>query len=182
MVWKIRPEILLCPNVPKPLHTLAPRNILGQSWWNATRKAAYKSTNYRCQACGVSKLRAKYHQWLEGHELYHIDYARGRSVYVETVPLCHFCHNYIHDGRLEWLLRESKIHHHKYTSILQHGDEVLRGAGLTKLSHAERDAAIANQPCAPWEEWRLVLFGEEYAPVFPTFEDWRLHFLQENQA
>jgi len=73
-LWKLRPEVLLCPNVPKPMHGLAPRVVLGSAWWDETRQRAYRSTNYHCIACGVSRERAKYHQWMEGHELYSINY------------------------------------------------------------------------------------------------------------
>ncbi len=97
VVWVRRPEVLLCPNTPKPLHGVVPREIYGQSWWNKTREAAYRSTNYHCLACGVHKYQAKHRQWLEGHELYEINYVEGTSTYIETVPLCHFCHNSIHD-------------------------------------------------------------------------------------
>lgn len=174
-LWRRRPEILLCPNIPQPLHGIAPRVILGSKWWDATRKAAYRSTRYHCIACGVHKYRAKYHQWLEGHELYLTDYRKGRLTYLETVPLCHFCHNFIHDGRLMMLLRNGEIHHAKYAAILQHGRKVLDEAGLRKESRKQREEAIMemiqNGEMAPWEEWRLVLFGKEYLPRRKSDED-----------
>lgn len=163
--WALRPEILLHPNIPKPLHEVAPRNILGASWWNKTRREAYRSTDYHCVACGVHKSVAKYRNWLEGHEVYRIDYLMGRAEYIETVPLCHFCHNYIHDGRLRWLLDTGKLHHGKYTQIIQHGDEVLRRFNLV---HPEPYSG----PFAEWADWRLVLFDKEYPPKYKTFEEW----------
>ena len=100
----LEPQLLLAPNVPKPLHGLAPRVILGQAWWDKTRRAAYKQTNYHCLACGVHKTRATYHAWLEGHEVYSVNYELGRAKYVRSVALCQFCHNSIHDGLLKALL------------------------------------------------------------------------------
>lgn len=31
---KLKPEILCQPNVPTPLHGMAPRVVFGESWWN----------------------------------------------------------------------------------------------------------------------------------------------------
>jgi hypothetical protein len=174
--WSLRPEVLLCPNTPQPMHGVVPREILGSRWWNATRQAAYESTAFHCVACGVSKYQAKAHQWLEGHEIYKADYQQGLWTYIETVPLCHYCHNYIHDGRLLWLLQRGQITQGRYVSILQHGDRVLEAAGLFRLSHAERDklilAANAEGLIAPWGKWRLILNGRRYPPKFRTYAAW----------
>lgn len=170
------PSILLCPNVPKPLHRLAPRNIYGDVWWNKTRKEAYASTDYHCKACGVHKLKAKFRQWLEGHELYEVNYQKGTATYIHTVPLCHGCHNYIHDGRLTVLLQTGKIHHGKYAAILQHGDNVLKEAGLKKMTRNERELEFQGLEkkgkIAPWHKWRLILDGKEYPTPYKNYEEW----------
>ena len=164
-IFKLRPELLLYPNTPKPLHGTVPREIYGKTWWDQTRKAAYKSTNYHCAACGIPKEKAKYVQWLEGHELYDIDYRRGRMTYIETVPLCHFCHNYIHDGRMQWLLSEGRMTQNKYVSIIQHGDAILDLYGLPS-------EVLYQGPTPNWSEWRLILDGKEYEPKFRSYEAW----------
>lgn len=163
--WSLEPSILLCPNTPKPMHGLVPRVILGQSWWNKTRKAAYKSTNFHCKACGVAKTKAKGRPWLEGHELYEPNYAEGTWTYLRTVPLCHYCHNYIHNGRLEALLQKGMIQQQKYVSILTHGDAVLSQHGLRK-------PAPYNGPFAEWENWRLIIDGQEYRSLYGSFYEW----------
>lgn len=169
IVWKPRPEILLGSQIPAPMHGVAPRVVLGQSWWNKERQAAYKATNYHCIACGVHKLSAAYHQWLEGHELYSIDYQKGLMKYVETCALCHFCHNFVHSGRLEALLERGQIHHAKYSSIIQHGHRVIKQAGLTKPEPY-------SGPFAAWEKWRLQIGRKKYPPLHKTEEDWLKHF------
>lgn len=162
--WKLRPEILCCQKIPKPLHGVVPRLLLGQSWWDKTREAAYRSTDFHCVACGVHKYDAKNRQWLEGHEVYEIDYLAGIAEYKETVPLCHFCHNYIHDGRLNCLLESGRIHQAKYVAIIQHGDAVLKKHGLKREKY--------EGPMADWGDWRLIVEGREYMPSFRSLADY----------
>lgn len=61
--------------------------------------------------------------------------------------------------------RKGEITEERYRSILSHGEAVIREAGLSK-----RRAAHAK--VARWEDWRLVLFGREYPPVFRNYEEW----------
>ena len=166
------PEILLCSNIPRPMFGMAPRVVLGSKWWNRTRKQAYKSNWYHCLACGIWKQKAKGRKWLEGHELYQVDYEVGKMHYLRTVPLCHYCHNYIHDGRMRALLQQEKLHHFKFKEIIQHGDNVLRKAGLVRLSYEEREKIVVQLniegKLAPWKEWRLVIGNVEYPPKFKS--------------
>lgn len=161
----VNPSILLHPQIPKPMHGMAPRNVLGRVWWETERQAAYASTNYHCEACGVPKWEAKYHQWLEAHEVYDINYLTGRMTYLRSSPLCHYCHNYIHSGRLQWLFETQRINHQKYAAIIQHGDRVLANAGLKKPKPY-------TGPFAEWTSWRLVINGKQYPGKFKSMEDW----------
>ena len=74
---KTKPKILAHPNIPKPLHGISPRTIMGDDWWNKTRQEVYKKYDYHCIACGVAKEDAKKHQWLEAHEFWNINYETG---------------------------------------------------------------------------------------------------------
>jgi hypothetical protein len=148
---------------------VAPRVVLGQEWWDRVRHAAFKATRYHCAACGVPKWEAVEKQWLEGHELYTIDYKVGRMVYNGTVGLCHYCHCFIHEGRLRILLSRGEITADKYAAVMEHGTRVLKAAGLVKpLPHLG--------DCAMWADWRMVVEGKEYAPLYRTYEEWKKHF------
>ena len=167
--WTPRPEVLMLPQIPKPMHGLAPRVIMGSKWWNETRQASYASTNYHCIACKVHKLQARGPKWLEGHEVYETYYIAGRMVYVETVPLCNFCHNYIHQGRLEALLDKGQITQARYATVIQHGERVLSMSGLCR-------PPVHNGKEAAWSKWRLVLDKKLYKPKFKSFEEWEKHY------
>lgn len=159
--WTPMPEVLLWQGMPRALCGFAPRVLLGQKWWDTTRKAAYRSTLYHCQACQVYKYDAKGRQWLEGHEVYDVDYLLGTMEYIKTIPLCHFCHNFVHLGRLACQLDEGLVHHSKYAAIVQHGERVLDVAGLNKLGK------IYEGPVADDEDWVLIIDGKEYKPKPP---------------
>ena|SRR3990167_558970 len=159
------PSILLHPQIPKPMHSMAPRVVLGQAWWNKEREAAYASSSYHCEACGVAKWEAKYHQWLEAHETYDINYIKGTMTYLRSVALCHYCHNFIHCGRLQWLLDTHRINHQKYVAIIQHGEAILAKAGL------EKPKPYAG-PFADWKKWRLIINGKKYPGKFKSYDDW----------
>lgn len=178
--WTLRPEVLLCSNVPRPMHGVAPRVVLGAKWWNETRRDAYKKAAYHCIACGVHKSKARGHQWLEGHELYNVDYSKGLMVYLETVSLCHYCHSYIHDGRMLGLIEKGQYRHDKYKRVMQHGDQVLRDAGLKRLTYREREEIVVdmalNGKLAEWSKWRLVIEKKKYKPKFKSEYAWRQVF------
>lgn len=172
--FETRPELLLFLGIPPPMQGLAPRVVLGQEWWERTRRAAAEATGFRCAACGVSKWQAREHKWLEGHEVYEIDWKAGRMVYVETAPLCHFCHSFCHLGRLEMLVRAGKLSKSKQREVKRHGQRVLDEAGL------ERPAPPLRM--ARWERWRLVIDGAEHPPIYKNEEEWRKAFSSQEGA
>lgn len=118
---KTEPQILNCKGIPGALYGINPRNIKGNAWWDAERKKVYASTNYRCLACGIPKYLARYHQWLEAHELFKYDRKKYICTLDRIVPLCHACHNFIHIGRLSVF-----NDHQRIKEILLHGFKVLK--------------------------------------------------------
>lgn len=185
----LKPEILSHPNIPKPLHGLNPRIVKGQDWWDVTRREAYARTEFHCVACGVHKRDAKKHQWLEAHEYFDIDYKTGRCEVVSIEPLCHYCHNFIHSGRLRMIMGKDKsqqevieILEHGFTVLARHDLKAFKGTidfahdigALTFGVKATQDPSI--NPKLQWGDWRLVLDGTEYPPVHNSYDAWFRHY------
>lgn len=167
--------ILLCPNIPKPLHGLAPRVVKGQAWWDQVRHEAYELCNFHCAACGVHKSKALYHQWLEAHEVYIYDYVNCRLIYQLAVPLCHACHNYIHDGRMIMMVRAGKMEKEKYEAIVKRGDSLIRQHKPTMppgLIIARETPSTDER----WLLWRMVIDGKEYGPNHESLEAWKNYY------
>jgi hypothetical protein len=177
-MFDTQPDILSQPHVPKPLHGLNPRTILGQSWWDIVRERAYQSTDYHCLACGVHKSEAKQHKWLEAHELWNIDYTTGICTVNDIVPLCHYCHNFIHRGRLYMIMgKEKSIENVK--DILGNGLKILADNKL-KAFYFTIDFAKSlgistygikkwkpkENPKLLWNDYKLILDGKEYTSRF----------------
>ena len=183
----MKPEILTHPNIPKPLHGVNPRSILGLNWWNERKQEAYARYGFKCVACGVHKFEAKKHKWLEAHEYYKYDYESGVAEVLSIEPLCHYCHNFIHSGRLKMILDKEKSRE-EVVDILQHGFAILAKNNLKAfpgtLSIAESlgcntfgvEAYTNPVKFAPWEEWRLVIEGKSYKGNFVDFEDWKKYY------
>ena len=162
-----RPALLRHGNIPKPLHELTPRTIRGTEWWDAERRAAYAANNYCCWACGVHKSQAKYYQHLEAHEMYRIDWKKGRSVYKGACALCHSCHNYIHSGRLKILVHQKSISQYKYDDVMRHGQ---------RITGKKNKPPMPREVQQDWSRWHLVLEGERYFSKFASLREWEKHF------
>jgi hypothetical protein len=161
------------PQIPKPLHGMAPRVFLGDEWWQQEKMRAKMQTDNHCVACGVHRDDALEHQWMECHETYDINYYLGRMVYQRTIPLCHYCHNFIHAGRMEMMVEQKLMTRLKYESIIRRGNRILREAGLKKQKPY-------NGLCAQWKNWRLWIFGVSYAPVIRSYEEWEHKYARLN--
>lgn len=178
----VRPELLLHPLIPPPLHGIAPRVILGQQWWDEQRKIAYAKHDHKCHACGIEGKATK-KKYLEAHEAYDIDYENFVVTLKEVVALCPYCHKFIHVGRLLVQFREGYASRQYTTYILEHGIRVLSEAGLKPnavQAHAylclsknyspeeatayiiKKDLAQDKFNSAFWDQWRMIIDGETY--------------------
>lgn len=189
-----RPELLASPNIPKPLHGVNPRTILGKTWWDYERQICYAKHNYCCYACGVPKQNADFFQHLEAHEDYDINWENGRVELKEIVALCHTCHNFIHNGRLYHIYNEGQVSKDRVLHILERGFDICErhniqpyfGAYLTLnlMNGQELEEALKNAQKkgwfptkeASWDKWHLVVEGKEYYSPFKDIEDWKKYW------
>jgi hypothetical protein len=190
--FTLQPEILSHPNIPKPLHGINPRTIMGQKWWDKTRKEVYASTDYHCIACGVHKDDAKGKKWLEAHEYWDVDYKKGTATVSKIVPLCHYCHNFIHTGRLSMIIDKEKSKQ-EAIDILEHGFAILRDnklkcfpvtLELAKEIGAKRFGVKAYshpETKVDWGGWKLIFNGKEYYSQFKDYDEWEAHYSKLNK-
>lgn len=193
-----RPELLRHGTIPQPLFGVAPRNIMGEVWWDLTRREAYSRNNMRCYACGGPGP-------LNAHEVYDIDYARRTSTYIEAVALCNKCHDFIHIGRLVSLFSREKVSIREFKATVLHGYNTLRVAGLkchwsttairTATTYMKADKGWVDQilrNCDPppkvvmehnakleWDDWRMIFEGKKYKPKYVNSADATQHYLME---
>ena len=184
---KLRPEILTQPNVPKPLHGLNPRTVLRKEWWDKARFAAQEKFNFKCAACGVAKSDAKEHQWLEGHEAWDINYNTGICEVTEIVPLCHYCHNFIHSGRLFSLI-VCPFTNQKAVNVLNHGFRILADNNLKAFTKTVTVAGklgvdtlgVTNYEPPPvtasWSDFKMKLEGKLYDSLYADYDEWRKYY------
>lgn len=187
MIWK--PQILIHPHIPKPLHGIAPRVIEGNKWWNEIRQEAYARYNYRCAACGIHKQFAKIKQWLEAHEFWNIDYQTGICTITSIEPLCHACHNFIHSGRLYAQYQNKDIGFERIKTILEHGFQILslnnlqcfpanlEIAQILKIKTFNVNAyELSINPDLKWLDYKLVWKNKEYRSKFKSEAEWQKYY------
>lgn len=191
-----RPELLTHPNIPKPLHGLAPREVKGRTWWDKVRKEAYAEKGHHCWACGKhAKTEEKWNKpFLEAHENYFINYEEGYMEITEITALCHLCHAFIHSGRLSALFDTDQMPIPKAEYILKRGFKLLKDNNLTPFFGTARVYANLFDPSTSpraeelteqqsksniqqdWTKWHLRLEGEKYYSKFKNLKEWSKHY------
>jgi len=182
-------SILLHPNIPKPLHGLAPRTIIGQEWWDEERYEAYARYGFCCHACGVHKDEFAHRKGiLDAHEMYQMDYKNGKMIYLYSVALCHYCHNFIHNGRMAIRLKKGEISWNYFVDVLYDGFVTLKKAELPPNVFALM-SYLSAESFAIEKRWKLPFWAgaarkslEDNKNLFKQFSesadiewsDWRL--------
>jgi hypothetical protein len=194
--FRNRPKLLLHGSIPRPLSGVNPRSIMGKQWWDEQRQKAYAHNNFHCHCCGVHKSEAKMFQWLEGHEIYKVDYKTYRTKFMGVVALCHCCHGVVHAGRTTQVYLNEKLSTAKFNTILHHGQDLIKKAKLdtpisfrfmelvsTGMFVDEANLILRKEykKTAPldlssWDKWRLYFNGRLYLPKHKSNEDWSKYY------
>lgn len=167
------PAILTMPNVPRALHTVAPRTVLGDTTWNFMRKACYRKANYHCEACGKDLSKVTNGRFIgHAHELYSVDYAKQESVFERCVCLCAWpCHlGCIHTGRALTLYKQG---HPSYSK-----EKLLEGAEycFTIISSFNK-AHPEQEPLRVYQTWLDYMKQPELKqPMLDLIEKYDIKF------
>lgn len=195
----LRPLIAM-PNIPRPLHGVNPRTLLGASTWNRMRRRCYAEANDTCEICGhkPENLRQRH-----GHEVYEIDYAHGTAKFVKVFCVCSMCHlGCIHTGRAltlwkhgnplyptEFLLQGAE---HAFKLINEYNKDNpkadLRAYStfLDYLKHDELREPMEKliekynvkfysevEDMAEWGDWKLIIGNNEYNTPYADKDAWK---------
>lgn len=203
----LRPLIAM-PNIPRPLHGVNPRTILGTSTWNHMRKFCYAKANDTCEICGY-KPDNPHHR--HGHEVYEIDYAKGTAKFVKVFCVCSMCHlGCIHTGRALTLWKNGnplyptdfllKGAEHAFKIISEYNadnpkaDLRAYSTFLDYLKHDELREPMEKlidqygikfytevEDMVPWGDWKLIIGDQEYNTPYADKDEWKAT-MEEREA
>ena len=166
----LRPELLLTGERPIVFQGLNPRGIMGQKKWGEVRRKVYASTDYHCLSCGAYRpydLEANrfIDEPLHAHELYIIDWKNKRMFLGDIVPLCIYCHNYIHQHGMV-------IRYEKGQNTIQDCwesiDQGLRVCG-EQINNINAVKTFKNE----WNKWVFIHEGKEYRSKYKSYNEWK---------
>lgn len=195
----LRPLIAM-PNIPKPLHGVAPRTLLGASTWNHMRKSAYALADDTCEICGEKPENLRHRH---GHEVYEIDYRKGTAKFVRVFCVCALDHlGCIHTGRAitlykhgnplyprEFLLEGAEkafktIYEYNqdhpgadlraYATFLDYLKVPSLEAPMRVLIHKYdmKFYAEDKKKLAKWNKWKLIIGDKEYPTPYKNEKEW----------
>lgn len=162
----VRPHILGQANIPKPLHGINPRTIMGDDAWKKFRFDIVSKQPY-CSACGIHTPS------LDLHEDYDINYDKCTLTIRDYVPLCKKCHSFIHSGRLANLYAKQQISKDEIYAIMSHGVRICKEHKIKVFHGTYMLAAMvgvdvkditsyAPKTRCGWESWRLIYNNKRY--------------------
>lgn len=163
----LQPELLGQPSIPKPLHGINPRTIMGDSAWRDLRIELISKTPY-CRACGHETIS------LDLHEDYNIDYQCATMKLKQYVPLCKRCHSFIHSRLLSVRFSRKQIDKYELVDILLHGLYIAKKNKIKVFSVTHSlgkslglDTENIDYWSPPvlshnWADWKLIYDGKTY--------------------
>ena len=201
-IWECPAEtgapLLTMPNVPRPLHGLPPRKIMGDSTWNHVRKRCYFNAGYKCEICGIDPPKGQ----LAAHELYSYDYKDGVGKFERCIAICKRDHDFIHSGRLITMYKNGNPLYPKsyLLSVVEKGFKLIHDynaehrnkkplkAYATFLEYLKvpeiaseiqalidkYDIRFYTEPkrIAKWGDWKLLFGNKEYPTPYADQGEW----------
>ena len=194
----LRPLIAM-PNIPKPLHGVNPRTLLGSGNWNKMRRACYAAANDTCEICGAKPENLRHRH---GHEVYEISYSQGTAKFIRVFCVCSLCHlACIHTGRAltlwkqnnplyptEFLLQGAE---HAFKIITEYNKdhskadlrayamflEYLKYDGLKEpmeklIKKYDMKFYTEVTDMVDWGDWKLLIGENEYPTPYQNEKDW----------
>ena len=188
--------LLTMPNIPRPLHTLCPRSIIGNKAWRCYRKECIKRAKYVCEVCG-KKLTYN----ARSHELYTYCYLTGTATFQRCVCLCNTCHAGIHSGHSITQFKHGEISKGRLLEIIENAFRIVWEYNCSHTNqeplrlyksfsdclkvpeiHDEVAALIKkydikfykedSRYAARWCDWHLIYGNATYTTKFKKYEDW----------
>lgn len=197
----LRPLIAM-PNIPKPLHSCAPRTLLGAKTWNLMRTQCYRLADDTCEICGEKpeKLSRRH-----AHEAYEIDYKAGTAKFVKCFCLDSVCHlGCIHTGRAITLYKQGNPLYPKefllegaeraFTIISSFNRDHPEGEPLraysTFIEYLREDELRepmleliekygikfymeGQKKMAKWQDWKLIIGDREFPTPYKNEKEWK---------
>lgn len=164
--------LLTMPNIPKPLHRVNPRLIMGEAAWNKARKKAYFDAGYKSEISGT--LCAEPGS-LHAHEVYDINYVTGICTFKRVCAITPLEHVYfIHSGRMLTLWRSG--------NPLYPTAKVLEGIeNGFNIIHEWNKTHLRRQKLKVYETMLEFLDYEEIAePIEKLIEKYNIEFWGED--
>lgn len=197
-------RLLGMPNIPRALFQQAPRNLLGQAWWDEVRKECYKKANRTCMVCGkVCNSRVPCH----AHEVYKYDFKACKAKFVRLVCLCPLCHCItIHSGRAITMYKRQDPSAYSRIDMIGQISHSLKLVNVWNLSHPHEEPIRVSttllewaktlgftvsmpalfehfdikfaQPYEPkkWGQWTLEIEGDIFESPYKTREEWEKEY------
>lgn len=172
---QLQPMLLSQANIPKALHGINPRTIMGASKWQ--RFSLEKRTNHPyCKACGADNC------VLDLHEDYEINYDAKTMFVRDYIPLCKKCHSFIHSGLLRTLVSNHRVSAEHAKDVLNSGLSICRANNIKVFLGTYRLAVdlgvatqgvktwVPNMQSEGWGKWKLIYNDIEYYGL--TQEQW----------
>ena len=171
----LKPQVLGQPNIPKALHGINPRTIMGLTAWKRFSQIKRVNEPY-CHACGAENC------ILDLHEDYDICYSSLTMRIRDYVPLCKSCHSFIHSGLLRVLVAQRAVSKERAKQVLERGFELCKASNIKVFSgtiQLARELGMGDVMVKSWTppmnsegwgQWKLIYEDTEYLGL--TFEQW----------